>query len=381
MFGKSLNLFKVFGFQIKVDISWAVIALLVTWSLAVGFFPHFVEGLSSKTYWTLGVIGALGLFFSILFHEFWHSWVARNFGVPIRGITLFIFGGVAEMEEDPETPWAEFLIAIAGPLASMFLAMTFYVLLQAGQIMDFSAPVVTLFMYLGVINFVLALFNMIPAFPMDGGRMLRAVLWYWKNDQRWATRVAANMGSMFGLLLIGAGIVRILTGNVVGGVWFVIIGLFIRFVAQNAYRQMMLKSTVSGTKVGHLMKRPVAVPPDITLNQLVEDYIYQHHFKMFPVLEGETLKGCITTKQVGGINREDWPNTMVRDALLPCSGHNTIHPDVDVVDALSRMNSLGHSRMMVVDSSGRLLGMISLKDIMGFLNARMEVQGERGFSE
>jgi len=380
MFGKSINLFKVFGFQIKVDVSWLIIALLVTWSLAVGFFPYFLEGLSPGTYWTLGILGALGLFFSILFHEFWHSWVARKYGVPIRGITLFVFGGVAEMEEDPQSPKSEFWIAIAGPLASMFLAMVFYLIFQTAQTMNWSEPVITLFMYLGLINFILALFNMIPAFPMDGGRILRAVLWYWKNDQRWATRIAASMGSMFGLVLIGLGILNMFAGNLVGGVWYFVIGMFIRFVAQNAYRQLMIRSTLAGTNVRQLMKRPVYVPPDITLSNLVQDYIYRYHFKMFPVVDKGSLLGCITTRQVGEVDRNLWPTILVRDALSPCAASNSIHPDTDIMHALSRMNNLGQSRMMVVENS-QLLGMISLKDIMGYLSARMELEGDRSFSD
>ncbi|WP_291321150.1 site-2 protease family protein [Desulfonatronospira sp.] len=380
MFGKSLNLFKIFGFQIKVDVSWLVIAVLVTWSLAVGFFPHFIEDLSPLGYWILGGIGALGLFFSILFHEFWHSLVARNYGVPIRGITLFIFGGVAEMEDDPQSPKSEFWIAIAGPLASLFLALVFFVLHNAAQFMGWGPAGIIVFMYLALINTILAVFNLIPAFPMDGGRILRAVLWKWKGDQRWATRIAANMGSMFGLVLIGIGILNMLTGNLVGGLWYFVIGIFIRYVAQNAYRQMMIKSAVAGVRVRSLMKKPVYVSPDITLAGLVEDYIYQYHFKMFPVLDRGHLLGCITTRQVGGIDRHLWGTTLVRHVYTPCSNSNTIHPNTDILYALNRMNQEGQSRMMVVEN-GVLLGMISLKDIMGYLSARMEIEGDRSFSD
>ncbi len=380
MFGKSLNLFKIFGFQIKVDVSWVIIAVLVTWSLAVGFFPHFIEGLSPVSYWVLGATGALGLFFSILFHEFWHSWVARNYGVPIRGITLFIFGGVAEMEDDPQSPKSEFWIAIAGPLASLFLSLVFFMFYRAGMFLNWSEAGMIVFMYLALINTILAVFNLIPAFPMDGGRILRAVLWKWKGDQRWATRIAANMGSLFGLVLIGIGILNMLTGNVVGGLWYFVIGIFIRYVAQNAYRQMMIKSAVAGARVRSLMKRPVYVSPDITLARLVEEYIYQFHFKMFPVVDQGKLVGCITTRQVGSVDRHQWGATLVREVYSPCSAGNTIHPNTDILYALNRMNQEGQSRMMVVDN-GTLLGVVSLKDIMGYLSARMEIEGDRSFSD
>ncbi len=380
MFGKSINLIKVFGFQVKVDISWIIIAALVTWSLAVGFFPHYLEGLRPMDYWILAIIGALGLFFSIIFHEFWHSVVARKMGVPIRGITLFVFGGVAEMEEDPKTPKSEFLIAIAGPLASLFLALVFYLLFGLTAKMDLTPGITSVFMYLALINLILAIFNLIPAFPMDGGRILRAILWHLKKDLRWATQTAANMGSIFGFVLMGLGLLNIFIGNLIGGLWYFIIGMFIRFVAQNSYRQLMVRNALGGETVKSLMKKPVFVPGDISLGDLVEDYIYKHHFKMFPVKEGDSLKGCITTRQVGEIEKQNWPDIMVREITRQCSPDNTVGPDEDVVKVLGKMNQTGMSRMMVVEN-GELRGVISLKDIMAYLSARMELEGDSSFTD
>jgi Zn-dependent protease/predicted transcriptional regulator len=380
MFGKSINLIKVFGFQVKVDISWIIIAALVTWSLAVGFFPHYLEGLRPMDYWILAVIGALGLFFSIIFHEFWHSVVARKMGVPIRGITLFVFGGVAEMEEDPKTPKSEFLIAIAGPLASLFLALVFYLLFGLTAKMELTPGITSVFMYLALINLILAIFNLIPAFPMDGGRILRAILWHLKKDLRWATKTAANMGSIFGFVLMGLGLLNIFTGNLIGGLWYFIIGMFIRFVAQNSYRQLMVRTALGGETVKSLMKNPVYVPGDISLGELVEDYIYKHHFKMFPVREGDSLKGCVTTRQVGEIEKQNWPDIMVREITRQCSPDNTVGPDDDVVKVLGKMNQTGMSRMMVVEN-GELRGIISLKDIMAYLSARMELEGDSSFTD
>ncbi len=379
MFGKSINLIKVFGFQIKIDISWFIIALIVTWSLAVGFFPHYLEGLSAADYWMLAVIGALGLFFSIIFHEFWHSYVARKMGVPIRGITLFVFGGVAEMEEDPRTPKSEFWIAVAGPLASLFLAAAFYLVYNLFITLETGQGITAVFMYLALINLILAIFNLIPAFPMDGGRILRAALWHLKKDLRWATQTAANMGSIFGFVLMGLGLLNIFTGNLVGGLWYFIIGMFIRFVAQNSYRQLMIRQSLEGESVRNLMKKPVYVPGDISLREMVEDYVYRHHYKMFPVREGDALKGCVTTRQIGEIERENWPEIMVRDIMKQCSLENTVSPDEDVVKVLAKMNSNGLSRLMVVQD-GELKGIISLKDIMAFLSTRMELEGDQSFS-
>ncbi|WP_028574525.1 site-2 protease family protein [Desulfonatronovibrio hydrogenovorans] len=380
MFGKSINLVKVMGFQIKVDVSWIIIAVLVTWSLAVGFFPHYIEGLRTMDYWILAVFGALGLFFSIVFHEFWHSYVARKMGVSIKGITLFVFGGVAEMEDDPKTPRSEFWIAIAGPLASFFLALVFYLVFDLARSMEMAPGIISVFMYLALINLILAIFNLIPAFPMDGGRILRAALWHLKKDLPWATRTAANMGSIFGLVLIGLGLLNMLTGNLVGGLWYFVIGMFIRFVAQNSYRQLMVKRALAGETVQSLMKEPVYVPGEITLQELVEDYVYRYHFKMFPVRDGKTLTGCITTRQVGEIERQNWPGILVREITRQCSMENTVGPDEDVVKVLGKMNRTGLSRMMVV-RNGELLGIISLKDIMAYLSARMELEGDGSFSD
>jgi Zn-dependent protease len=217
VFGKSLKLFNLFGFSVKVDVSWIVIAVLVAWSLSVGFFPQRIESLSSRTYWLMGIVGALGLFASIIFHEMCHSLVARQFGLQMKGITLFIFGGVAEMEEEPPSAKAEFVMAIAGPISSIILATGFYAVYFIGGRGLWPQPINAIFGYLGMINGVLAVFNMVPAFPLDGGRMLRAALWHWKSNIKWATRIASYTGSGFGMFLIIMGVLNVLGGNFVGG--------------------------------------------------------------------------------------------------------------------------------------------------------------------
>ncbi|SDB45476.1 Zn-dependent protease (includes SpoIVFB) [Desulfonatronum thiosulfatophilum] len=378
MFGKSIKLFKVFGFQFKVDPSWIIIAALVTWSLAVGFFPHVIEGLQPLDYWKLAIVGALGLFFSILFHEFWHSMVARRFGVEVSGITLFIFGGVAEMPQEPKTPKSEFWIAIAGPAASLFLALVFYLIYDFGFRFGMDEAVSSVFMYVALINLILAIFNLIPAFPMDGGRILRSALWSIKKDQRWATKISTNFGMVFGLVLIGLGLLNILTGNIVGGLWYSLIGMFIRYAARNSYQQLAVKHALAGEQVRTLMKPPVTIPSSISLQEMVEDYVYRYHHKFFPVQDGkDRVEGCITTKQVGELGKEEWPRTQVREIMIPCSVSNSVGPDEDVADVLRTMNATGLSRMMVMENE-RLLGIISLKDILGYLTARMELQGDRG---
>ena len=233
MFGKSIDLFKVFGFEIRIDLSWVFLAILIAWSLSAGLFPFRYEGLSTQTYWIMGIVGAFGLFFSIIVHEMSHSLVARRYGMSIKGITLFLFGGVAEMKQEPPTPRAEFMMAIAGPISSICLAVIFYVFSQVTKSAGGPEAVYGVIKYLAWINGILAVFNLVPAFPLDGGRMLRAVLWGWKNNLRWATRIAAGIGSGFGLLLIFMGILQFFSGNFIGGMWWFFIGMFVRGAAKD----------------------------------------------------------------------------------------------------------------------------------------------------
>ena len=206
MFGRSMKMFKLLGFEVKIDLSWIVIAVLVTWSLAKGAFPAWYPNLTPMTYWTMGVVGALGLFVSIVAHEFCHSLVARQYGMSMKGITLFIFGGVAEMGDEPPTAKAEFMMAIAGPLSSLAIGGIFYLVYRGGEAGGWNTPVNAVTYYLFYINFILAAFNLLPAFPLDGGRVLRSILWGAKDNLRWATRVSSSIGSAFGLGLIFLGV-------------------------------------------------------------------------------------------------------------------------------------------------------------------------------
>ena len=200
---RKIELFSLSGFKVSLDPSWFILAVLITWSLATSYFPFSYENLSKQTYWLMGVAGALGLFVSIVLHEFAHSWVARRNGLPMKGITLFIFGGVAEMTEEPPSPEVEFRVAVAGPIASIVISVACFAMTLAGRQVPLPVPVTGVLAYLALINLVLVAFNAVPAFPLDGGRVLRSVLWRWKEDLRWATRITSRIGGGFGLLLIG----------------------------------------------------------------------------------------------------------------------------------------------------------------------------------
>ena len=374
MFGKRLKLFNLLGFEVKIDASWLVIAVLVTWSLASGLFPYLYPGISREAYWTMGVLGALGLFASIVAHEFCHSLVARKVGIPMKGITLFIFGGVAEMGDEPPTARAEFLMAIVGPLSSMAIGAVFYLIYRGGQSAGWSTSVNGVIYYIAYINGILAAFNLLPAFPLDGGRVLRSILWGARGNLRWATRVSATIGSAFGLGLIFLGIYKFVSGDVIGGVWMFLIGMFLRNAAQMSYQQLLVRKALEGEPVRRFMNPdPVTVQSSSTVEKLVEDYIYKYHHKMFPVMEGEKLVGCITTRQVKDIPREAWDRETIREAASPCSDENTISPATDAVKALAMMNQSGVSRLLVVEG-GRLVGLVTLKDLLDFFSLKVELE-------
>ncbi|MGB7055744.1 MAG: site-2 protease family protein [bacterium] len=372
MFGKSIKLFSLFGFDVKIDISWLVLAFLITWSLAQGLFPYYFKDLSSATYWWMGIFGAVGLFFSIIFHELSHSLVARNFGLPIKGITLFIFGGVAHMEEEPPSAKAEFLMAIAGPVSSVVLGIIFYILRTVGKV-TWPLPVTGVIGYLAFINWILAGFNLLPAFPLDGGRVLRSVLWKWKNNIGWATRIASRIGTLFGFLLIAMGVIQFFSGNLIGGIWWFMIGMFLQNAARMSYQQLITRRALEGETVRNLMiKNPTTVAPSIKIKELVEDYVYRHHYKMFPVVEGENLVGCIATRQLREIPKDQWATKTVGEIASTCSKDNTIAPETDVIKVLSLMNRTRNSRLMVVEGN-KLIGLIALKDIMNFLSIKLDL--------
>ena len=373
MFGRQIKLFSLFGFSVRVDASWLVIAFLVAWTLAAGLFPSYYKGLASSTYWWMGVAGAAGLFVSIVFHECCHSLVARHYGLPIGGITLFVFGGVSEMTEEPQSPGVEFFMAAAGPVSSFLLAGLFY-LAFLGMRSGMPPPVYGVFGYLAYVNVLLGCFNLLPAFPLDGGRVLRSALWHAKGNLRWATRIATRIGSIFGAGMIVLGMVTFVTGNFVGGVWWFLIGMFLRNASSVSYRQLLIRRALEGEHVRELMKSDlVTIGPSVTLDRLMDDYIYRYPYKMFPVVEQGRLFGVVTINRLKEIPREEWSFRTVKEIAGTCTEVNTIEPDADAIKALEKMNKTSAGRLMVVDR-GRLVGILVLKDLLSFLSRKLDFE-------
>jgi Zn-dependent protease/predicted transcriptional regulator len=375
MFGRRISLFRLLGFEVRIDLSWLILAVLVVWSLSLYYFPYRYKNLSGQTYWLMGVVGALGLFISIIVHEFSHSLVARKFGMPMKGITLFIFGGAAEMGDEPPSAWAEFMMAVVGPISSIFIAVALLGIYSAGQALGLPQSVNGVVGYLVYINVILAAFNLLPGFPLDGGRILRSVLWGLKKNLRWATRISSRIGAGFGIALIVLGVLIVIKGDFISGMWFFLIGMFLQSAAKMSYQQLVTRKALEGEPVRRFMRtNPLTVPPSLSIEDLVEDYIYKHHFKMFPIVEAsDKLMGCVTTRDVKEVPREAWGLRTVGEIATQCTPENTVAPDEDAMQALSRMSRNGFSRLMVVEN-GRLVGVIALKDMLRFLSLKVELE-------
>ena len=369
-----MTLFRLFGFEVRLDASWLVIAALVCWSLAAGIFPGEFPGLSAATYWWMGIVGALAFFGSIVAHELCHSLVANYYHLPMRGITLFIFGGVAEMGGEPQSPKVEFLMAIAGPIASVVLGGLFY----AGYVAVRGGPVeaAAILSYLAWINWLLAGFNLIPAFPLDGGRVLRSAIWQRKGDLTRATEIASRIGSGFGYALMAWGLYELFRGALISAVWYFLLGTFLRHAARTSYEQVLIQGALSGETVRRFMRpNPVAVRPDLSIHQFVDDYLYRYDYKLYPVVEdSQDLVGCVTTADLRDVPKEDWDRRRVAEVARPCSEANTVSPDTDAMKALAKIQQTGGTTLLVTERK-HLVAIVSARDVLNFLAAKLRLEG------
>jgi Zn-dependent protease/CBS domain-containing protein len=383
MFTVRWRLFRLLGIPISVDASWLLILALLT-STIHHFFERSLQGLPSIEYWLMGLIGALAFFACIVLHELGHATVARNKGIPIRGITLFLFGGVAEMGDEPPSAMSEFLMAIGGPIVSVVLAALFWGLAILGAQTGWAPQIVLMLQWLAGINFTVLIFNMIPAFPLDGGRVLRSILWGVSQNQRRATRWAALLGQGFAWLLIIVGAYNLVaglqhggqegSGMIFSGIWLGIIGLFLNNAAKASYQQVIIRQALQGEPVRRFMNpNPIVVPPNTDLRSFVEDYVYRYHRKTFPVASNGHLEGYINTQVLSQFPRTEWDLHTVEEVMRRDVRAISIPPDTDALQALGKMQKTGSSRLLVTED-GRLLGIVSLRDLLRFLHLKMELE-------
>jgi len=408
---------RIFGINVRVHVTWLVIVALLTYSLATALLPlssyadggwwgRGVEienrmqayseshpGMADEAvyqrfgvqpwpewqYWVLGLIGALGLFVCVLAHELSHSLVARVEGIPVEGITLFIFGGMARIGSEPRTPDIEFKVAAAGPLMSLAIGVACAVILGLGRgILPPQAR--ALMFYFMFVNLLLAVFNLVPGFPLDGGRLLRAVLWKTLGDFRRATYVASWAGRVVacGLILVGA--VNLLLGAVLGAFWWAVIGLFLWHAAKASYQQVELREALEGLSARDVLRADaVAVEPDLIVGDLVREYFWRCRQHSFPVTDAEgRVVGRIGLKDVRAVPRRDWAQRRVSDVMKGLRPADVASPDEDMRSVFQKAMQADGASLPVVDDDGRLLGIVTQSDVMNLLRIRTELsQGRR----
>ncbi len=361
---------RMFGIPVGLDYSWFLVFILFTWMLAVGYFPAQYKSWPPSLYWIVSAVTTIMLFVSVLLHELGHSLMARHYRLKVRSITLFIFGGVAEIATEPPNAKVEFWVAIAGPLVSLALAGLFYVLepLVAGW-----EPVLATFKYLALINFVLAIFNLVPGFPLDGGRVFRALVWAHTKDLRRATVTAGSVGRFFGYFFIMIGVWFLLLGDLFNGLWIAFIGWFLETAAVAQIQQVRLNTMLSGHRVSEAMSRHFATVDAATpLDEVVHTHILGAGRRTLIVERDGQIAGLLTLDRVKHVPREAWAATTAGEAMIPLEKLKTIRPDAGLWSALQEMDRDGVNQLPVLDGD-RLVGVLSREDVINYLRTLVEL--------
>lgn len=366
----SIKLGKVWGIPIGLHASWFLIFGLITWSLATGLIPAEYPDLPEITVWLLAALTSLFFFGSVLAHELGHAFLALRNQIPVRAITLFIFGGVAQISKEPSNPGAEFRIAIAGPLVSFALAGLFgalYLLDQAIPLL--AAPSI----WLARINLTLAVFNLIPGFPLDGGRILRAIIWRATGSLSRATQIASFSGQVFAFGFIGLGVLSIFQGGFFNGIWLIFIGWFLQNAAAASYAQTNLQQSLSGVTVGEAMSQECQqVSPNTPISQLVEERILRGGQRCFLVAENGKPQGLITFKDITRLPQRKWPFTTVNQVMRPMDALLQVTPENDLMGALQLMDSENFAQIPVIQDD-QIVGMLNREQVVHYIRTRAEL--------
>jgi len=378
---RGIRLFRVFGVSVYLDYSWFIFFFLVVWTFGRFYFPRQGQHFAPTQAYALAGGAAVLLLFSVIFHELSHAVTSNRFGTPIRRITLFIFGGVAHMHKEPDDPRTEFLVAGAGPLSSLVLWVVFGLSARGAESSGASAAQ-SLFHVVSHLNLVLAIFNMVPGFPLDGGRLLRAAIWWRTRNFRRATNIAAKTGEGFGYLLMLVGLVYLfrsssLTGYI-GGVWYILIGVFIRMAAEKSYQTVLMEEVLDGILVSDVMGYNVlSVHQNDSVESLVAGTFLHHKFTAYPVVDDQQqVVGVIELADVRKVPREQREQRMVVDLMRGVANERLPRLETEAMAALKEMLAMGEHRLPVVDENGRLAGIISRSDIMNMFQIRNELADE-----
>ncbi len=371
---KSFRVFRLGGIQIVIDFSWIIIFLLVVYTMAGSSPAGTQAGFTSAQYWIMGLVAGALFFISVLLHELAHSFVAIKHGIRVIAIRLFIFGGLTQVSSEPESGRQELLIALAGPAASLLLGFGFGFLFVLMFLSGQTGPASVVAGYLATANILLGIFNLIPGFPLDGGRVLRAILWDRWGDMARATRVVSQVGGSLALFLIILGILLFVLGqSLASGLWLVLIGLFMKQSAMGSYQAVVLRESLAGVKIRQVMKENIVSVDWLTpLDELVRDYIYKYQFPNFPVFNREELAGMVTLTQVKQVQKELWMFKQVRDIMTPIEQVQYLRPTDDATEAFRRMVSEDLGRMPVIEG-GRLVGIVSQRDLLDLFKIKSDL--------
>jgi Zn-dependent protease/CBS domain-containing protein len=368
---KSIRIGKLAGIRIEIHPTWFIIFFLITFSLYSRFAAEFQQE-SITTHWTLALAGSLLFFGSVLFHEMSHSLMAKSLNRPVEAITLFVFGGVSWIKEEATSPKSEFLVTIVGPLSSFLLAAFFFLV---SKLFQASPELYALFQFLWTVNVALGIFNLVPAFPLDGGRVLRSILWKFYKDLRKATKRAAAVGTFFGYLLIVSGImIGIGGGNLLSGLWLAFIGWFLANAAESSVRQMEIQNVFSGVKAGDIVAKDCpAVPETLSISELINDYILPSGNRCFMVVDDGQLAGVVSLHELKALPREKWSQTTVADAMKRIEELKKISPDDSVQEVLKIMDDQKINQVPVVEGN-RLIGIITRERLLNILRTRIMIE-------
>lgn len=372
----SFRIGRIAGIDIFIHVSWLIILVFLTFSLATGWFPLTYPGYSSSTYFLLGFISTLLLFVSVLLHELAHSFVARARGLPVHNIVLFIFGGVSNIEREPQTAGVEFSMAFVGPLVSLLIGALSYGLLFLVQ--GSHSPVEPILSYLALTNVLLGIFNLLPGFPLDGGRVLRSIIWKVTGNFQRATNVATFVGQAFAYLFIVYGILLLFfIGNVLGGLFIIFTGWFLLTAAQSARTQSTLDTAFRGVTVGQIMNtNTMTVPANISLQRLVDEYILPQGLRSALVMQGDQLAGLITLSDIRHVPREEWAQTPVGFTMIPAERLHTVTPQQSLREVLPLMTGQDVNQLPVVQD-GKLVGVLTRDAIIRALEVRRSLRIDR----
>jgi len=368
---RGFRLGRILGLEISIDFSWLIIVALVVWSFSSAVFPSVLPDLSGRVHLLMGVIAGALFFGSLLLHEIAHSLMARAKGVEVEGITLFIFGGVSRMRDEAKSARDEFLIAGVGPLASIVIGAFFWVLYMLGGALGWTPAVVEVARYLAFLNVILAVFNLLPGFPLDGGRLFRALLWWWRDDLKEATRIASMGGQALGMLIAVFGLLQLFAGNLIGGLWLGVIGWFLMNAAGTSYRQHVLRAGLEGVTAREAMTPdPQVVGPSLTVAELVEDRFLREKHGSYPVVEDGEPVGLVTLEETGKVPREKWDEVAVREVMIPFGDEVRAEPDEELFEVIRKIGESPARRVLVVDESDRLLGILTARDVTAWLSLK-----------